>query len=126
MARYVEGRDRQQVTLLPECLEDYIAEDNPLGSSTGAKAKIVREVLGKPKSKHDSLRREQLPVWFGAVRQLGHKFELVLLNTAKARYLFSSAPSSLLLSCSRAFASAIRVNLTILRRQFWPIITIRP
>ena len=28
MARYVEGVDRQQVTLLPECLEDYIAEDN--------------------------------------------------------------------------------------------------
>lgn len=27
MARYVEGSDRQQVTLLPECLDDYIAED---------------------------------------------------------------------------------------------------
>jgi len=30
MARYVEGSDRQQVTLLPECLDDYIAEDNPV------------------------------------------------------------------------------------------------
>ena len=30
MARYVEGLDRHQVTLLPECLEDYIAEDNPV------------------------------------------------------------------------------------------------
>lgn len=30
MGRYVEGQDRQQVTLLPECLEDYIAEDNPV------------------------------------------------------------------------------------------------
>jgi transposase len=28
VARYVEGVNRQQVTLLPECLEDYIAEDN--------------------------------------------------------------------------------------------------
>ena len=28
MARYVEDVDRHQVTLLPECLEDYIAEDN--------------------------------------------------------------------------------------------------
>lgn len=28
MARYVEGSDRQQVTLLPECLDDYIAENN--------------------------------------------------------------------------------------------------
>ena len=30
MGRYVEGQDRQQVTLLPECLEDYIAEENPV------------------------------------------------------------------------------------------------
>jgi transposase len=30
MARYVEGSDRSQVMLLPECLEDWIAEDNPV------------------------------------------------------------------------------------------------
>lgn len=30
MGRYVQGSDRQQVTLLPECLDDYIAEDNPV------------------------------------------------------------------------------------------------
>ena len=30
MARYIEGSDRSQVTLLPECLEDWIAEDNPV------------------------------------------------------------------------------------------------
>lgn len=28
MSRYIEGQDRQQVTLLPECLNDFIAEDN--------------------------------------------------------------------------------------------------
>ena len=28
MSRFVEGHDRNQVTLLPECLDDYIAEDN--------------------------------------------------------------------------------------------------
>src|SRR3990167_3426508 len=28
MSRYIEGQDRQQVTLLPECLDDFIAEDN--------------------------------------------------------------------------------------------------
>ena len=28
MKRFVEGADRTQVTLLPECLDDYIAEDN--------------------------------------------------------------------------------------------------
>ena len=30
MARFIEGQDRQQVTLLPECLDDFIAEDNPV------------------------------------------------------------------------------------------------
>lgn len=30
MSRYIEGQDRQQVTLLPECLDDFIAEDNTL------------------------------------------------------------------------------------------------
>jgi len=31
MKRFIEGADRTQVTLLPECLDDYIAEDNPVG-----------------------------------------------------------------------------------------------
>ena len=30
MPRFVEGQDRSQVTLLPECLDDFIAEDNPV------------------------------------------------------------------------------------------------
>lgn len=30
MKRFIEGEDRQQVTMLPECLDDYIAEDNPV------------------------------------------------------------------------------------------------
>jgi transposase len=29
MRRFVEGTDRVQSTLLPECLEDWIGEDNP-------------------------------------------------------------------------------------------------
>ena len=28
MSRFVQGQDRSQVTLLPECLDDYIAQDN--------------------------------------------------------------------------------------------------
>jgi transposase len=28
MKRFIEGEDRHQVTLLPECLDDFIAEDN--------------------------------------------------------------------------------------------------
>jgi transposase len=30
MKRYIEGEDRSQATLLPEYLDDYIAEDNPV------------------------------------------------------------------------------------------------
>jgi transposase len=30
MGRFVEGVDRKQATLLPECLDDFIAEDNPI------------------------------------------------------------------------------------------------
>ena len=30
MKRFIEREDRSQVTLLPECLDDYIAEDNPM------------------------------------------------------------------------------------------------
>ena len=30
MKRFVEGEDRNQVTLMPECLEDYVSADNPV------------------------------------------------------------------------------------------------
>jgi len=30
MKRFVEGDDRTQATLLPECLDDYVGEDNPV------------------------------------------------------------------------------------------------
>lgn len=30
MKRFIEGEDRQQVTLLPDCLDDYIGQDNPV------------------------------------------------------------------------------------------------
>ena len=30
MKRFVEGTDRSQSTLFPECLEDWIGEDNPV------------------------------------------------------------------------------------------------
>jgi len=28
--KYIEGQDRSQITLLPDCIEDYIGEDNPV------------------------------------------------------------------------------------------------
>jgi transposase len=30
MKRFIEGEDRRQGTLLPELLDDYVAEDNPV------------------------------------------------------------------------------------------------
>lgn len=30
MSRCITGQDRQQVTLLPQCLDDFIGEDNPV------------------------------------------------------------------------------------------------
>jgi transposase len=30
MKRFIEGEDRNQSTLFPECLEDYVTEDNPV------------------------------------------------------------------------------------------------
>lgn len=30
MSRFVQGADRRQQTLLPECLDDYVAEENPV------------------------------------------------------------------------------------------------
>src|SRR5450759_6018545 len=30
MKRFIEEEGRTQVTLLPECLDDYVAEDNPV------------------------------------------------------------------------------------------------
>jgi transposase len=30
MKRFIEGEDRSQITLFPEHLDDYIAEDNPV------------------------------------------------------------------------------------------------
>jgi transposase len=30
MKRFIQGEDRSQSTLLPECLDDYVADDNPV------------------------------------------------------------------------------------------------
>ncbi len=30
MKRFIEGLDRGQATLLPDCIDDYVAKDNPV------------------------------------------------------------------------------------------------
>jgi transposase len=42
MKRFIEGEDRAQITLLPECLDDYVAEDNPV--------RVVEVFVGKRQS----------------------------------------------------------------------------
>ena len=46
MSRFVEGQDRQQVTLLPECLDDFIAEDNPVRVVDAFVAELALGELG--------------------------------------------------------------------------------
>ena len=58
MKRFIEGEDRQQATLLPACLDDYVAEDNPvrvidvfideLELEALGFAGVVPEVTGRP------------------------------------------------------------------------------
>ncbi len=46
MKRFIEGQDRSQVTLLPECLDDYIGEDNPVRVVDGFVDELDLETLG--------------------------------------------------------------------------------
>ncbi len=58
MKRFVEGEDRRQATLLPDCLDDYVTHDNPvrvvevyveeLDLSVLGFAGVVPEVTGRP------------------------------------------------------------------------------
>lgn len=51
-------------------------EDRPeysgLASSGAYSARVVRDVVPKPRAKDDCLQREQLPAWFGAVRGISN------------------------------------------------------
>ena len=46
-----------------------------------AKSAKAREILGKPKVKHDLLQREQLAAWFGGVRKIGNPVIAAYLQT---------------------------------------------
>jgi hypothetical protein len=46
MPRFVEGSDRKQVTLLPECLDDYLGEDNPVRVVEAFVEELDLEALG--------------------------------------------------------------------------------
>lgn len=46
----MEGSDRKQVTLLPECLDDYITEDNPMRVVDAFVEELNLEALGFPRA----------------------------------------------------------------------------
>ena len=46
MKRFVEGQDRRQSTLLPACLDDYVAPTIPCGSSTPSSTNLTWRALG--------------------------------------------------------------------------------
>ena len=46
MKRFIEGEDRRQVTLLPECLEDFIGVDNPVRVIDAVVDELDLEALG--------------------------------------------------------------------------------
>ena len=71
MKRFVEGQDRGQLILLPECLDDYVGEDNPvrivdafideLDLAVLGFAGVVPEATGRP-SYHPVDAAEDLPL----------------------------------------------------------------
>lgn len=46
MKRFIEGECRDQVTLLPECLDDFIGEDNPVRVVDAFVDELDFQVLG--------------------------------------------------------------------------------
>lgn len=46
MKRFIEGEDRHQVTLLPECLDDFVGDDNPVRVVDAFVEELDLEALG--------------------------------------------------------------------------------
>lgn len=48
MKRFIEGEDRLQGSLLPECRDDYIAQDNPVRVVDAFVEELDLQALGAP------------------------------------------------------------------------------
>jgi hypothetical protein len=48
MKRFVEGYDRGQTTLFPECLEDWIGEENPVRAIDAFVEELDLSISGSP------------------------------------------------------------------------------
>jgi len=84
-----EGKSRPTAARLAwRCLKAFLSwcAEQPeyapaLAGVNPAKTKKAREALGKAGVKQDALMREQLPVWFGAVRQMQNPVAAAYLQT---------------------------------------------
>jgi integrase len=87
---------RLAVRLLKACLNWCAAHPtySAIVTTNVTKSTKIREVLGKPKLKHDLLQREQLCAWFDAVRHIGNPVisayvQVLLLTGARREELAS-------------------------------------
>lgn len=81
LARPSSGR--LSIRLLKACLNWCAAHPaySAVVTTNATKSAKVRETLGKPRVKNDLLQREQLGVWFDAVRQIGNPVIAAFLQT---------------------------------------------
>jgi hypothetical protein len=68
MKRFVQGEARTQMSLLPECLDDYVAEDNPVRVVEAFNEAIF--IPGRHAAREDSGIR---PARFSALRDPSHR-----------------------------------------------------
>lgn len=61
MPRFIEGQDRQQVALIPECLDDVIADDNPVRIIDAFVDELNLESLGFEKAAPAATGRPSYP-----------------------------------------------------------------
>jgi len=61
MKRFIEGEDRTQFTLLPECLDDYIGHDNPVRVVDAFVEELELQDLGFEGAEPDRAGRQSAP-----------------------------------------------------------------
>jgi transposase len=93
MTRFVEGQDRSQLILLPDCLDDYVGEDNPvhivdvfideLDLAVLGFAGVIPEATGRPSDHPVTLLKIYLYGYLNRVqssRRLERNIELMWLT----------------------------------------------
>jgi transposase len=66
MRRFVEGRDRSQTALLPNTLDDYVAEDNPVRAVDAFVAELDLVGLGFDRAEPANTGRPADFAWVGS------------------------------------------------------------